>query len=571
MGGVTELLTPEEQALVLGGQSAAPEEKKKKSQADILIELAQAATLFHDDLQEPFARVEIGGHWETWPVRSKFFRRWLARRFYEQTGKAPNNDSISQALNVIEAKACFGGPEHKLHLRVAEHEGAFWYDLADANWRAVKITPEGWRVVARPPILFRRYTNTAPQVEPRPGGDLRKVLDFVNLRDDDDQVLLGVYLVTCLVPGIPHPVPVLHGEKGAAKSTALRVFRRLVDPARRELLTMPKDQNELALIMAHNYMPAFDNLDGLQPWQSDMLCCAATGGGLSKRELYTNEDEVILDFLRCPTLNGINLVAARPDLLDRSLIFALERINPDRRREETELWHEFEHARPGIVGGMFDALVRAMRIYPTVKLNRLPRMADFCRWGYAVAEALGIGGKNFLNAYYRNIGRANEEAIFANPVAAALAAFMDRRSAWEGTAAELLDELEEVAASERINVKSKTWPQSANALTRRLKHVKSNLLDAGIIFEHGRGSDKNRTRFLHLIRKKPSETSEPSEASICAASASDDISDDIADEIKTVRKPSERKSSSDAVSDDMDDSDDIFGTSLGDDIDDLPF
>jgi hypothetical protein len=547
----------------------------KSSQADILIELAQAATLFHDDLQEPFARVEIGDHWETWPVRSKFFRRWLARRYYDETGKAPNSDAISQALNVIEARAVFDGPEHKLNLRVAEHRGVFWYDLADAGWRAVKITPEGWQVVNRPPILFRRYQNTAPQVEPRPGGNLLAVLDFMNLQDEDDQVLLVVYLVTCLVPGIPHPAPVLHGEKGAAKSTALRVFRRLVDPARRELLTMPKDQNELALIIAHNYMPAFDNLDGLQPWQSDMLCCAATGGGISKRELYTNEDEVILDFLRCPTLDGINLVATRPDLLDRALIFGLERIDPEKRREESEFWRQFEEARPAIVGGMFDALAGAMRIYPKVKLARLPRMADFCRWGYAVAEALGIGGKKFLDAYYRNIGRANEEAISANPVAAAIVTFMQGRNTWEGTAAELLDRLEEVAGSERINTKSRAWPQAANSLTRRLKQVKSNLLDAGISYDIGRNSENRAVIILRRIPENTSGTSGTSGTQENQALAARRYSGDIPEIFKTSGetsgKPPAPEANSDKHSGDTGDTGDIFGTSLGDDIDDIPF
>ena len=53
------------------------------TQADILIELAQSAELFHAPDGTGFADLDINGHRETWPIRAKGFRRWLARRFFE--------------------------------------------------------------------------------------------------------------------------------------------------------------------------------------------------------------------------------------------------------------------------------------------------------------------------------------------------------------------------------------------------------------------------------------------------------------------------------------------------------
>ena len=55
------------------------------TQADILIELAQTAELFHTPDGAGFADLDINGHRETWPIRAKGFRRWLARRFFEAT------------------------------------------------------------------------------------------------------------------------------------------------------------------------------------------------------------------------------------------------------------------------------------------------------------------------------------------------------------------------------------------------------------------------------------------------------------------------------------------------------
>ena len=58
------------------------------TQADILIDLAGAAELFHSADGTAFADVMINDHRETWPVRTKGFRRWLARQFFEETGGA---------------------------------------------------------------------------------------------------------------------------------------------------------------------------------------------------------------------------------------------------------------------------------------------------------------------------------------------------------------------------------------------------------------------------------------------------------------------------------------------------
>lgn len=79
---------------------------------------------------------------ERYSLSLKTLQRWEAER------KVPNSDALHSAFNVIEAKACFEGMEHKLHNRVAWHDGAIWYDLG--NWKAVKVTKEGWEIVDEP-------------------------------------------------------------------------------------------------------------------------------------------------------------------------------------------------------------------------------------------------------------------------------------------------------------------------------------------------------------------------------------------------------------------------------------
>ena len=54
-------------------------------QADILVSLAADADLFHAADGTSYADLEINGHRESWPIRSKGFKRWLARQFFEAT------------------------------------------------------------------------------------------------------------------------------------------------------------------------------------------------------------------------------------------------------------------------------------------------------------------------------------------------------------------------------------------------------------------------------------------------------------------------------------------------------
>ncbi len=107
------------------------------TQADILVDLAQSAELFHAADGTGFADLNINGHRETWPIRAKGFRRWLARSFFEATQGAPSSEALQSALNVIEAKAHFDAPERIVHIRVGGLAGRLYLDLGDEAWRAV--------------------------------------------------------------------------------------------------------------------------------------------------------------------------------------------------------------------------------------------------------------------------------------------------------------------------------------------------------------------------------------------------------------------------------------------------
>ena len=122
------------------------------TQADILIDIARAAELFHAADGTGFADLDINGHRETHPIRAKGFKRWLARCFFEETGGAPSSEALQSALNVIEAKAYFDAPERVVFVRVGGLDGKLYLNLGDEKWRAVEIDTTGWRLIDKPSV-----------------------------------------------------------------------------------------------------------------------------------------------------------------------------------------------------------------------------------------------------------------------------------------------------------------------------------------------------------------------------------------------------------------------------------
>ena len=471
----------------------------KESQAELLVKLAEEMTLFHDEFHEAYSVIEVNGHDEILRCRSKTFRRYLAYHFYNQQQKPPSHEALNSALGIIEAKAVFDGEQHTLHNRVAWHDGAIWYDLSDRSWRAIRITVQGWEVIDKPPILFRRYSHQAPQVEPVRGGSINLLDKYVNITDSALK-LFTVALCTDFIPEIPHPIKHTHGEHGAGKTFMNRVGRAIVDPSQLLVLGLPRDEAGLAQLLFHHYFAPFDNLSVIAPWISDALCRAVTGDGFTKRELYSDDEDVIYKFRRCIGLNGINIAATKTDLMDRLILIEMNRIGAGACREEEELWTEFENDRAKILGAVFDVLVKAIQIKGGLVLRNLPRMADFAVWGEAISQALGNRPYEFTKLYEDNIRGKNEEIARSNPVAVAIMEFMkDCDNGWTGTATLLLTELEGIATELKLDTRHKSWPKAPHILTRRMREILSSVLDVGILIR----LDCPKKRHIELSKVAP--------------------------------------------------------------------
>jgi hypothetical protein len=439
-------------------------------------EMMLCEELFHTPTGVAFADFITDGHRETWPIRSKHFRNWLRRCYYQATGQAAGAAVIASALNLLEARAQFDAPERAVNIRVAEHAGRLFLDLADEHWRAVTIGPDGWRVLGCPPVRFRRSPGMLPLPIPERGGSIEALRAFLNLSNQNDFVLIVAWLLAALRPGGPYPLLAISGEQGSAKTVLSKLLRALVDPNVAPVRALPREERELMIAANNGHLLAFDNLSALSPWLSDALCRLASGGSFAVRQLYTDEAEVLFKAARPTLLNGIEDVIGRPDLADRTIFLQLEPIRDEQRRSESELWRQFELARPAILGALLDAAAQGLKAMGSVHLDRLPRMADFALWATACETALWPAG-TFTRAYTANRKTAIEGVIDADPIAACVRDLMSEHRSWTGSAADLLRVSIECR---RQTTGSTGWPKNPRALAGHLRRVQTSLRMLGI-------------------------------------------------------------------------------------------
>jgi len=424
-------------------------------------------------------------------------RAELAAAFLSDNSTPPPQQALADALMALEGLA-LAAPSKALALRVGESHGALWLDLGDDTGELVRIAPEGWSIVSEAPVLHRRTALTGALPRPAIDGDLAALWSLLNIASADRPVLVA-FLVTTLMPNMPHPILLLTGEQGTGKSTAAKIIASVVDASPVQLRKPPRDLDSWTTAAVGSHVVAVDNLSALPDWLSDALCRASTGDGDVRRRLYTDGDLHVISFRRVVILNGIDLGAVRDDLADRLVTVDLHRIEETERAKDDDLTQRWQAAAPLILGGLLDLTARVLDILPTVHLERSPRMADFAHVLAAVDQIEGTDGM----ARYRALaGELASDAVTSDPVLVALTSTIS--TPWEGVA---LDLLTAVTASLGDSRPPKGWPSGARALTTLLKRRAPSLRRLGWTVEQ---SDNRTNRGpLWTIHPPSSSGAEP--------------------------------------------------------------
>ncbi len=423
-------------------------------------------------------------------IQSKEFRQHITKRLWSSEGNILRNEQLKTVLDIIEITQKEKAKQVESFVRVGSKEDngelTIYYDLGN-NESYVEITSSGWEIKSNfPGILFLRYPHQKAQITPSREEDLKKLFEFCNIQDKNVKILLSTYLAVALIPDIPRYAIIVYGDKGSAKSTFQRLIHSLIDPNEIELQSLTHRTEDLGIYAGQNYILVFDNLSGIKNEQSDTLCRVISGDGNTRRKLYTDTDMVFWQAMRLVCISGIHQVANRSDLIDRSLLIRLNRIDSKKRQEIKTLLKNFEEAKPAILGGIFTAVAKMLRTKPQIELKKHSRMAD--HYGFAVAAgiALGYSQEEVETAFEANVVWQNEDAIEASPIAQVIIKFMEDKNNWSGSSSSLFENLDNIAMASGLKY---YFVKNANWLWRKIAEIKTNLEEIGISCYQDR--DKN--------------------------------------------------------------------------------
>ncbi|GAA2789111.1 hypothetical protein [Streptomyces showdoensis] len=481
---------------------AADDGGKKPSAAVRLVQLARERYRFVMSADgRPYA-VAIDGPNVVLPFKGRAGLRQRLARLYAETYESDvaSQSALADAMTVLEGIAEDDDPV-PVHLRVGQDDlGTIVVDLGTADGRAVTVSAGGWHIVDRSPILFRRSGAMAPMPAPALLGDgLNMLHSLFNMNESAFRQLVA-WLIAAWIPNIPHPVITFKGEQGTGKSKTAQMVVNLVDPSPAAKRSAPRDLKAWSIQAFNSWALCLDNVSAIPGWLSDTLCKAVTGDGFVDRQLYSDDDVVVVSFRRVLSMTTIDAGAFAGDLAERLLMLELQLIDPSRRRSEEELDTAFETVRPAVLGSLFDLLATVLAVLPHVKLDSLPRMADFARVLAAVDQVMEW---NTLDDYLAASATVAGDALEGDPFGSAVVALVEQCGTWTGTAAQLLEHVQAPGG-----IRPPTWPKDATRAGGKIRRLAPLLRTVGItVDDTQRSPDRHRHKLLVLTRTDlPGET-----------------------------------------------------------------
>ncbi|WNZ29410.1 MAG: hypothetical protein IAX21_00635 [Candidatus Bathyarchaeota archaeon] len=489
---------------------------------------SQNPCFFKDQYKDTFVVIKDGETQKTLNIHEPEFEEICRDLFFTAHDKIIKKEHIKDALATFEALSRKNETK-KLTTRVAnvktENGLEIWIDLCNKKQESIKITKNGYTIEKITPPLFRRYEHmgtlpypkkdstdskdmmvstlfpTHPIFFKKEGGEGVKKYKTVSLSSlpsfkyfphlfnflrvpEEDRLLIISAIVSYYFLGVPFVIIYIHGESGKGKSFGSKAVQCLVDPSTTKILGMPKKAGELLQEIDHRFFVSYDNVSYISDEYSDIFCRVSTGAGISKRKLYTDNQDFYRILKRPIWLNGISVEITREDMLKRTILSEVLPLDGEAKAER-EILAEIERLVPNIQDELYTLISKVIEILPTVKPKKLFRMADFTQIGCAVTEALGYDQELFLETYEKKLTEQTRELIWNNVVGNVLYdyIFSKPKRTWKETPTKLFKNIKAHAKDEMgIATNSRGFPKNGAILSKKInlliepfKKIKVNL------------------------------------------------------------------------------------------------
>lgn len=445
------------------------------------------------DSNSVYVLMENNGHLESICLSNGKAKDWLRYSYYRETGKNHSDDSYRNTFSLMKSEVLMNSPNiETIYNRIAMVEGAIYYDLVNSDWQAIKITKTSVETVSldeNTPIFVRKQHQKA-QVIPKFGREsaLDDLVQLLRIPYKDRQIF-KVHLISMFIEKYPMPIMNILGEQGSNKTTLARSVKNIVDPSGENTSSLPRNTQDLILHLNNRYLVNFDNVSGFDSNTSDIFCRAITGDGQSRRQLYTDQDEVIFNYRRKIIINGIAPSLEFPDYRERSIFYEMLPLKEHERLTEEEYNKKFDYILPYVLGNIFTTLQKALQLYDKVRgeLKNLERMADFTIFGECISRALGYQPLSFRDSYSERVQFSSVDARESYPILQLIDNLMadESKEKYEDTVTKFYKRIKGIAEKEEVDIDSRgvSFPRLPNKTKQHLQKLKPILRNIGFEVE----------------------------------------------------------------------------------------
>lgn len=454
-------------------KSIATTPRKNEDIADIVSQ----QDIFLNQDKIPCANISLNGNAKVIEIDSRLYSQHLIMEYFKKHNVIPPD--VKDAVRLSNAIALANQKIVPVYTRFNFDGKRLLLDLCDGSDRIVYADKNGWSVIQKGEYKFNQPDYLKPLPVPDKNGDILDLLEFLDFDNQMDRVLVIVWIVAVLFSEIDRPILMISGPQGSGKTSVADIIRSTIDPTDITGLGLPTRERDFAVTLHRQQIPSFDNLTSIRGDIQDLMCRVVTGGGIERCKLYTDNDSFFIKFKRPMILTGVVNPITQSDLLDRTLSIKLRRFSDAERKLKTDILKRFELKQASILGGIFNTFVGALNILDTLHLQRLPRLADFYRVGYAVSEYIGarngFGGSEFTKAFENSMRQSYNYGVDENALSFVLLSLLNTAVAvapqdqYSFTVGILFDELKKHAQS--LGIDPKELPGNASSLSRKLKEV----------------------------------------------------------------------------------------------------
>ena len=238
---------PIERPAAEGAKKGKQKKERRARQRDVFMELTRDCVLWHGADYRGLRNFSGQGSFGDLAAALRGPSAVGSRRApMRRMASVPGGQALEDVTRVLEARAVSEGEQRAPWRRVGARDGCLYIDLADAEWRAVKITATGRELLDAHDLPFVRSPRMRALCAPLGGYSIGEIFrPFANVAHDDDFILIVAWLVASFRERGPYPILVLNGEQGSGKSSFARRLRSLLDPSSPPIQGPPKDEQAL--------------------------------------------------------------------------------------------------------------------------------------------------------------------------------------------------------------------------------------------------------------------------------------------------------------------------------------